>query len=177
LKIQLCSCSYIFKVVLGPPTRYTKKRILKEPIKTLQILRTLTTSTDSTESTTSTDSTNSKTAMAALQTPFQGKTMTTPTTMTTPQSFLFLLEALINTGYDCYYRFLIKAKTEADARRLAQENGGDELYGGDSQHHLPFSRRTKIPYWTDERSASCTNIGVPYTSTADGIIMSSFNAA
>lgn len=68
---------------------------------------------------------------------------------------------LWNPWYDKAFGFVIRAETEEDARRIAQENAGDET-------------RYNAPAWTDPVNSTCIEL------TADGPeeeIMRDFAAA
>ena len=60
--------------------------------------------------------------------------------------------------YDKAFGFVVRAETEADARKLAHENAGDENRGEFLQREIA---KTKSP-WLDGRYSSCVEL------TADG---------
>jgi len=67
-------------------------------------------------------------------------------------------------GYDCYDSFIIRAESEEEARSIAQNNGGDEIYN---------CVYNEISIWTNENITSCEIVNDDGKS---GIICSSFNA-
>ena len=56
--------------------------------------------------------------------------------------------------YDCAHGFVVKAETEADARALAQANGGDEV-----GRYLPEGERHTAPQvWIDPSYTECIEV-------------------
>jgi hypothetical protein len=65
--------------------------------------------------------------------------------------------------YDKAFGFVVRADSEAEARQIAQSNGGDEL-GWD----------IKRDCWTDPTAATCIKLSVEGPS---GVVMRDFHAA
>lgn len=51
--------------------------------------------------------------------------------------------------YDKAFGFVVRAETEAEARALAQAEGGDEIYGPNVND---------CPAWTDNRYSTCVEL-------------------
>lgn len=64
---------------------------------------------------------------------------------------LYLLRPIKNwtPWYDCAFGFVVRASSEKEARRLAQENGGDESDGWDG------GKKVDVPAWTDPSLSTC----------------------
>lgn len=71
-------------------------------------------------------------------------------------------------GWDCAQGFVIRAQTEAEARRLAALAGGDEQYGVDEHNEEPTGG------WLLPENASCTELTAE--DLAAGVILRDFNA-
>lgn len=71
---------------------------------------------------------------------------------------------LPSQGSDCYYGFVICAKNEDDARKLAQTNGGNEVEictnGDKYPEYLDKNIRHWFPFWTNKNKTSCEEIGI-----------------
>ena len=86
---------------------------------------------------------------------------------------IYKLEALPNnnTYYDKYDSFVISAYTELQARRIAQFNGGYEIY---KILKNGFKSSKKIPFWTNNKLSSCELLDTNNMSI--GVVCGSFNA-
>ncbi len=71
---------------------------------------------------------------------------------------LWVLRNTANRGYDCAHGFVVRARSNAGARKLAAKPAGDE--GGDT--------------WTDPRYSTCRRLvdGVG----PEGVVLEDFNA-
>lgn len=69
-------------------------------------------------------------------------------------------------GWDEAIGFVVIARNEAEARRLAQAQGGDECasFSGDA------------PFWTDSPHVRCERIGVPRNASEPRVVLRSYNA-
>lgn len=71
--------------------------------------------------------------------------------------------------YDKAFGFVVRAESESEARRVAQENGGEECYRGKDGYGTG-----KSECWTDPSAATCVEL------SADGhpgLVMTDFAAA
>lgn len=75
-------------------------------------------------------------------------------------------------GWDEVIGFVVIARTEAEARRLAQAQGGEECavfsYDDDEPSDTPF--------WLDSPHVRCERIGVPRDASEPRVVLRSFNA-
>jgi len=71
-------------------------------------------------------------------------------------------------GWDEAIGFVVIARTEAEARRLAQAWGGDEC--------ASFDESSDVPFWLDSPHVRCERIGVPRDASEPHIVLRSFNA-
>lgn len=53
--------------------------------------------------------------------------------------------------YDKTFGFVVRAETEEEARRYAQEEGGDETETYPSEHPV-------VPAWTDAKYSTCVEL-------------------
>ena len=81
---------------------------------------------------------------------------------------IWLLSAIEENGYDTCDGFVVRAATEADARALAQAQGGDERWEWGVVGEL-----IERPYWTDPNKSSCVELA---TDGEAKVILRSFNA-
>lgn len=70
-------------------------------------------------------------------------------------------------GWDKAWGFVVAAPDEQIARNLAQVHGGDETYSG--------NYRTRAPFWTDPKLASCVPL-LAESFTKAQVILRDFNA-
>ena len=73
-------------------------------------------------------------------------------------------------GPDEAIGFVVIARTEAEARRLAQDAGGDECVSYND------NERSDVPFWLDSPHVRCERIGVPRDASDPRIVLRSFNA-
>tara|TARA_Y100000780_G_C13449947_1_gene326698 strand:+ start:261 stop:575 length:315 start_codon:yes stop_codon:yes gene_type:complete len=70
--------------------------------------------------------------------------------------------------WDCADQFIVAARTMESARRLAQDNGGDETY-------LPL--QDQFPFWSDPKQTTVKLLAAVSNVTEEKVVLRSFNAA
>lgn len=84
---------------------------------------------------------------------------------------IYLLRSKKEVGYDSFSSFLIEANSEEDARKIAQDNGGDEI----SYWYPGYTKHETIPYWTSDEFSTCQELSSTDFKPGE-IIMSSYHA-
>lgn len=75
-------------------------------------------------------------------------------------------------GRDEAIGFVVIARTEMEARRLAQGAGGDECAAFSYDDDEP----SDVPFWLDSPHVRCERLGVPHDTYGSRIVLRSFNA-
>jgi hypothetical protein len=78
---------------------------------------------------------------------------------------IYLLEGLLDTGYDSYNGFVVIADTEEEARALPGRGGDESDYEQDG-----------LTYWVNPKTSTCTLFGTALAGSEPGIILSDFHA-
>lgn len=72
--------------------------------------------------------------------------------------------------YDKAFGFVVRAKTEHDARMIADQNGGDETCDGE----YDWNKENKCHPWIDARFSTCEELD---SNGPSGVIIRDFAAA
>lgn len=75
--------------------------------------------------------------------------------------------------YDCAFGFVVRAATEADARTIAQQGGGDEIGPRYDSESNRLASLDSFPAWLDSEHSTCVELP---TDGEAGEIMQDFNA-
>lgn len=67
---------------------------------------------------------------------------------------LWLIRPIEELGYDCLHGAIVRARTEAEARDLAQSHGGDETF----EWAPGAPRAAPYEFWTDHTKATCVEL-------------------
>ncbi len=85
----------------------------------------------------------------------------------------FVLRAKEEVGYDCYDGFVVEADNEIEARKIAQENGGDEI----QEWVHRYTKRIDVQFWINAALSTCEPIEeAGWHREQTGVILGSYNA-